>query len=265
MDNQFEYEFEEDIIIDDGYDEHFEDDFEDNFEYDPYITIEARNLPPENLNQRMAVLVGFVVILVALFGGFVIARHSLIGEAGLRSEPVAIEQEIAAAEEVVNGRISPIFSPEVQYWADEIVQWSADYNIDPNLAATIMQIESCGDPQAISNAGAQGLFQVMPYHFEPNENTLDPQTNALTGIGYFAEQLAYFGDINLAFAAYNGGPGNAAKAYEAWPNETQRYYYWSKGIWDDIRAGNTESVRLQEWMTAGGASLCRQAAARLGL
>jgi soluble lytic murein transglycosylase-like protein len=105
----------------------------------------------------------------------------------------------------------------------------------------------------------------MPYHFSDGENTLDPATNARRGLHYYAEQLQRFGDVNLAFAAYNGGPGNAVKSYENWPNETQRYHYWSQGIYADAQAGLSSSTRLQEWMQAGGASLCRQAAARLGL
>jgi soluble lytic murein transglycosylase-like protein len=163
------------------------------------------------------------------------------------------------------GLLSPIFSPEVRYWEKEILQWSAEHGLDPNMAATIMQIESCGDLQAVSSAGAQGLFQVMPFHFSDGENTLDPNTNARRGLNYFAEQLQRFGDVNMAFAAYNGGPGNAVKSYENWPHETQRYYYWGQGIYADAQAGATSSSRLQEWMQAGGASLCRQAAARLGL
>src|SRR3972149_6264675 len=61
--------------------------------------------------------------------------------------------------------LSPIFTPEVQHCADKIQGWSASAGIDPNLVATVMQIESCGDPQALSRSGAMGLFQVMPYHF----------------------------------------------------------------------------------------------------
>lgn len=237
-------------------------------ELDPYIIIEPEIIIPHDLvQQRMTILVGFVVIAVTLFGLFVVARWQLSedrpGTVGVNTanNTQAVEAEIAAP----TGLLSPVFSPEVQYWEKEILQWSAEHNVDPNMAATVMQIESCGDMLAASGAGAQGLFQVMPYHFSDGENTLDPNTNARRGLNYLSEQLQRFGDVNLAFAAYNGGPGNAVKNYENWPNETQRYYYWSQGIYADAQAGLSSSTRLQEWMQAGGASLCRQAASRLGL
>ncbi len=57
--------------------------------------------------------------------------------------------------------ISPLFTPEVQYWGEEIMIWSETYQLDPNLVATVMQIESCGFLLAESGAGAKGLFQVI--------------------------------------------------------------------------------------------------------
>ncbi len=80
--------------------------------------------------------------------------------------------------------LSPIFTPEIHYWAEFIVRWATAANLDPNLAAVVMQIESCGDPRATSRAGAMGLFQVMPFHFLAGENPYEPDTNALRGLGY---------------------------------------------------------------------------------
>ena len=37
--------------------------------------------------------------------------------------------------------ISALFTPEVQYWGKEILDWSITYQLDPNLVATVMQIE----------------------------------------------------------------------------------------------------------------------------
>ena len=237
-------------------------------ELDPAIIIyEPETYPRDLVQQRMTILVVFVVLAVSMFGLFVMARWQLTegGSRVVENNPAVNALVAPAVEAAVTGLISPIFSPEVRYWEKEILQWSAEHGLDPNMAATIMQIESCGDMQAVSGAGAQGLFQVMPYHFSDGENTLDPATNARRGLNYYAEQLQRFGDINLAFAAYNGGPGNAVKNYENWPRETQRYHYWSQGIYADAQAGLSTSTRLQEWMQAGGASLCRQAATRLGL
>src|SRR5512140_407710 len=39
--------------------------------------------------------------------------------------------------------LSPVFTKEVQHWGNDIIHWANAASIDPNLAATIMQIESC--------------------------------------------------------------------------------------------------------------------------
>lgn len=165
------------------------------------------------------------------------------------------------------GGISEVFTPEVKHWEPWIVYWAQTYGLDPNLVAIIMQIESCGDPQAGSRAGAQGLFQVMPFHFARGEDMQDPDTNAMRGLTYFVDGLQRReGDIGLAFAGYNGGHNMVGRTHpDNWPAETKRYYQWSTGIYGDIQAGHAESPTLQQWLEAGGASLCRQAARRLGL
>ena len=91
--------------------------------------------------------------------------------------------------EITGSSISPIFTAEVQYWSTSILTWAAAAGLDPNLAATVMQIESCGDPLARSRAGAIGLFQVMPYHFAPGEYPYNPDTNALRGLDYLRRSL----------------------------------------------------------------------------
>ncbi len=162
--------------------------------------------------------------------------------------------------------LAPFFTPEVQYWAPKIVRWARKYDLDPNLVATVMQIESCGDPQATSVAGARGLFQVMPYHFAPGEDPYQPQTNARRGLAYLRQMLHRAqGDVGLALAMYNGGPAVQTLAPAYWPAETQRYVAWGAGIYADARAGRKKSPTLQRWLAAGGRSLCRRAHRRLGL
>lgn len=166
---------------------------------------------------------------------------------------------------VLQATLSPLFTPEVQYWGAKIVAWAAAYGLPPNMVATVMQIESCGNPAAVSPAGAQGLFQVMPFHFEPGETMQDPDTNARRGMEFLAGLLVQTGgDPGRAFAGYNGGPGAASSSWDTWPAETQRYYTWSSGIYEEVTAGSS-SPTLDAWLAAGGAALCRQAAAQLGL
>jgi hypothetical protein len=164
------------------------------------------------------------------------------------------------------GTISPVFRPEVQYWSAAIQVWATAAGLDPNLVATVMQIESCGDPAARSRAGAMGLFQVMPFHFAGGDDPYSADTNAARGLAYLKRSLeAANGDARLALAGYNGGISVIRRSESSWAGETQRYAYWGSGIYAEASNGSTESLRLQEWIAAGGASLCRQARSRLGI
>jgi soluble lytic murein transglycosylase-like protein len=162
--------------------------------------------------------------------------------------------------------ISPVFTKEVQHWGPDIVRWSAVAGVDPNLAATVMQIESCGDPRATSTAGAMGLFQVMPFHFRTGENGYSPETNALRGLNYLSRSLAAgSGDARLALAGYNGGIGVIERGEWTWSAQTQRYVQYGWPIYHDASSGAATSASVQEWYSSYGASLCRQASERLGL
>jgi len=162
--------------------------------------------------------------------------------------------------------LAPIFTKEVQHWGKDIVRWANAASVDPNLAATIMQIESCGDPRATSRSGAMGLFQVMPFHFHFGENPYDPETNALRGLSYLSGALQKgSGNPRLAMAGYNGGVGVILRAEWLWPSETQRYVLYGAPIYEDARNGATSSAMLTEWYQKYGVSLCRQAAQRLGI
>jgi len=162
--------------------------------------------------------------------------------------------------------LSPIFTKEIQHWGDDIVRWANAASVDPNLAATVMQIESCGDPRATSRSGAMGLFQVMPFHFRIGENPYNPETNALRGLNYLSRSLTTGGgNARLAMAGYNGGIGVIARNEWNWPSETKRYVLYGAPIYEDARNGATSSASLMEWYQKYGAGLCRQAAQRLGI
>lgn len=164
------------------------------------------------------------------------------------------------------GPISPVFSPEIQYWGASIRTWAAAAGLDPNLVATVMQIESCGDPRALSPAGAIGLFQVMPYHFSGGDDPYSPTTNAARGLAYLKRSLATAkGDARLALAGYNGGIGVIGRPESTWKLQTQHYAYVGSGIYIDASSGAAHSLSLQEWMGTGVKSMCRQARARLGI
>jgi hypothetical protein len=85
-------------------------------------------------------------------------------------------------------------------------------------------------------------------------------------LDYLARSLAAAnGDARLALAGYNGGISVIGRGEYAWPAETRRYAYWGSGIYADATAGSSQSTRLNEWLQAGGASLCHKASERLGI
>lgn len=181
--------------------------------------------------------------------------------------PVTFIQSVSNVTPAANSqRLSPIFREEVLYWANSIIGWASASNLDPNLVATIMQIESCGDPRATSSAGAMGLFQVMPFHFHPSDSPYAPDTNAARGLAYLVRSLeAAGGDARLAMAGYNGGISVIKRGEWTWSAQTKRYVQYGAPIYSDAISGVTSSSALSEWYTNYGVSLCRQAHQRLGL
>ena len=160
------------------------------------------------------------------------------------------------------GIIAPFFTPTVQEWGAELYRWSIEYDVPVNLLATVMQLESCGREDAVSPAGALGLFQVMPFHFGAAEVPLVPDTNAYRSAAFLRECRGYAeGDITLTLACYNGGPGVTVRSFANWPRETQVYARWGAAIYQDARRGRRRSAALEDWWDAGGHRLCAQAAA----
>ncbi|MBI5960071.1 MAG: lytic transglycosylase domain-containing protein [Chloroflexi bacterium] len=174
------------------------------------------------------------------------------------NRPIYAESPVGSAAAI--SPLSAVFTAEVQYWGPLIMAWGAQYQIDPNLIATLIQIESCGDPTVSSPSGAQGLFQVMPFHFEDGEDMLEVQTNARRGMNYLSGGLDRSdGHAGLALAGYNGGHGVINRGWAAWADETRRYYYWGSRIYSEAVSGMAASPTLEEWLSAGGSVLCARA------
>lgn len=111
---------------------------------------------------------------------------------------------------------------------DGLVQSNAaTFGVDPNLIRAVIANESNFNPNATSNAGAQGLMQLMPQTAASLgvTNSYDPTQNVWGGTRYLRSMLDRFGgDTSKAIAAYNAGP-EAVEKYGGVPPypETQAY------------------------------------------
>lgn len=86
---------------------------------------------------------------------------------------------------------------------------AAKHGLDPDVFARQIQQESGFNPKAVSPVGAQGLGQLMPATAKALGVTdpFDPVQNLDAAARYMKSNIDRYGSIELALAAYNGGPG----------------------------------------------------------
>ncbi|MBC1730345.1 lytic transglycosylase domain-containing protein [Listeria seeligeri] len=119
-----------------------------------------------------------------------------------------------------NYQIKPISAENEGKYSELIKTAAAKYDVPEALIKRVIQVESNFNPSVVSSAGATGLMQLMY-----GSNRTDPATNIDSGTKQLAGYIKkYDGDLKLALAAYNAGPGNVSKYGGVPPfKETQNY------------------------------------------
>jgi soluble lytic murein transglycosylase len=122
---------------------------------------------------------------------------------------------------------APIYFNHIRfgpYYLDIVAQAAQENNLHPLFLLSVMRQESLFEGFVTSTAGARGLMQIIPSTGEDiarlkawpanytSEDLYRPLVNINYGAFYLNQQRNGFGgDIPVALAAYNGGPGNASR------------------------------------------------------
>jgi hypothetical protein len=132
--------------------------------------------------------------------------------------------------------ILPIFTPTVDRWSGVVARKCFEYNlehpdnmINPNTVLAIISLETQGNSDAVSGAGAVGLMQLTSWVYGggffgsfTRQQMFDPELNIEVGIAYLGDLMAKaksLGFENLealqyAVMEYNGGPKNASRFFK---------------------------------------------------
>lgn len=127
------------------------------------------------------------------------------------------EQTIKEILEVLERHPTGLANVTKEELAEVIYEEANRYNYDPKFILALIAIESSFQNWSVSEQGAKGLMQIMPYVAESlaqelgiewsGDRTLfNPYLNIRIGIHYLSQLILDFNDIGVALTAYNYGP-----------------------------------------------------------
>lgn len=120
--------------------------------------------------------------------------------------------------------------------------------IDPDLAIATMDVESSGNPEAESDTGAKGLFQLFPdaasdAGFDYDKVKRDWKTNSLAGMTYLKQKLDQAGGhVPTALGYYNQGKGGFDKQLKSGNFKPEVVNYLAKPQFSQWVGDNTQDT-----------------------
>ena len=225
-----------------------------------------RRLDPRQLGSRdwLMFAIGAVAALSLLTGAVFIKRSQVV--------PLKPQASKITA---------PWIPQTVRRWEGPIDEMAKKYDIDPNVLAIIMTLESGGYSKAKSESGAEGLMQITPptagdiakkYLKKPvaKYDLSDPRTSIEFGAAYLAHLRKEFGErtqgpswnatVELIAAGYNGGPGAAGKLYRGEGLTDTQTVVYSRDAYNMWRERHAQtSPTFDRWQERGGSQLIDQA------
>lgn len=151
-----------------------------------------------------AVFVAVFVVALAIFVGVSLFKHSL-------------KNNLNQIKEKINDCTPNGFNYPTDY-EEYVVKYSKEYDVDPILVFSVIKVESDFDPNAVSDAGARGLMQLMEDAYDwikfrlndqrehSYDNIVEPELNIQYGSYYLSYLMDKYDDsIELSAAAYHCG------------------------------------------------------------
>jgi soluble lytic murein transglycosylase-like protein len=144
------------------------------------------------------------------------------GEAvAIAATPETLRSDIDGIARVFSDRNPRLLPAEAVHLARVIVSEAHRADLPPAFVLAVIEVESSGRRDAVSDAGALGLMQIMPatgefiagridVQWRGRESLFDPAINVRLGVRYLEELIERYANVRTALAAYNAGPGNVS-------------------------------------------------------
>jgi soluble lytic murein transglycosylase-like protein len=163
--------------------------------------------------MRMALMIGMIWSVAGLLVSSAQAQDFALLEHRYEQPAPSGDQDLSTSDQAPSRVLLPASYREALY-EPLIREAEVRYRLPPGLMQALVWAESRFNPMAISPAGAAGLAQLMPATARELgvRNRHDPAQNIDGGARYLRQMLDRFGDVHLALAAYNAGPGAVTHA-----------------------------------------------------
>lgn len=166
-----------------------------------------------------------------------ILSDHLMTQTNAQSNIIPAQKAIKDMMSRLEQQVLPSYLTTPSAYASLIAESARRYNVDPSLIKSVIHAESDFNPHSVSSAGAKGLMQLMDGTAKELGVTdpFDPSQNINGGTKYLFSLLQrYSGNVAMAIAAYNAGPGRVDRLnvnsdaelrnrMEELPKETQGY------------------------------------------
>lgn len=149
--------------------------------------------------------------------GYGANRDNVVPRAGAPTQRIDYRADpnyVAGQGVLKNLPISNKQEQRLSQWSSLIEDKASKHGVDPMLVRSVIKQESGGKADAQSGVGATGLMQLMPGTAADVgvRNSWDPDQNVEGGTKYLSQMIKQFdGNVPVALAAYNWGPGNMRK------------------------------------------------------